>query len=212
MCYYRTRFVKGAWAIIAHTMFSGAAIVPAMFEAWIAKGLKKKGKDQYGLADALGVERSAVSKLINGKRQLKADEIEKVAKYIEEPPPSRLMPVRYQVGAGQEIFGFPDDHPFEYEEVSGLWGVECELAIVRGDSMWPFLSDGDRLFIGPSRSPLPTDHNQRRVVRLADDRLFVKVMKRSPDPAVWTLESFNAPSIDDVVVLTVAPIIRIEPR
>jgi transcriptional regulator with XRE-family HTH domain len=186
--------------------------VPRMFEEWIAKGLKKPGKDQYGLADALGVERTAVSKLINRKRLLKADEIEKVAAYIEEPPPSQIAPVRYLIGAGQEIIGFPDDEPIAYESVGGMWGVEFELAIVRGDSMWPMLNDGDRLFIGPSRNPSPTDHNQRRVVRLADDRLFVKVMKRSLDPAVWTLESFNFPPIEDVVVLAVASIIRIEPR
>jgi phage repressor protein C with HTH and peptisase S24 domain len=183
-----------------------------MFQEWIVKGLKKPGKDQYGLADALGVERSAVSKLVTGKRLLKASEIEKVAAYLGEPPPTRDLPVRYQVGGGQEIFGFPDDQPMAYEPVSGLWGVECELAIVRGDSMWPLLSDGDRIFIGPARPPEPTDHNQRRVVRLADERMFVKVMKRSADPAIWTLESFNAPPVEDVVVVAVAPIIRIEPR
>lgn len=182
-----------------------------MFEAWVAKGLKKPGKDQYGLADALGVDRSAVSKIITGKRQIKAGEIEKVARYLEEPPPDREMPVRYYIGAGQEVFHVDRDDPVDYIPVSGLWGVECEVAIVRGSSMWPLLSDGDRIFIGPARDPVPGDHNQRRAVRLANDRLLVKVMKRTADPHIWTLESFNGPPIEDQVVLAVASIIRIEP-
>lgn len=183
-----------------------------MFEDWIAKGLKKPGKDQYGLADALGVDRSAISKLTTGKRQLKAWEIEKVARYIDEPPPSRMMPIRYEIGAGQEVIPLSTDDPDDYIPVSGLWGIECELAVVRGESMWPLLSDGDRLFIGEARAPIPSDHNQRRAVRLADGRQLVKVMKRTSDPSIWTLDSFNGPAIEDVVVEAVAPIIRIEPK
>lgn len=183
-----------------------------MFEEWVARGLKKPGKDQYGLADALNVDRSAISKLIAGKRQLKADEIAKVAAYIEEAPPTRQMPIRYFVGAGQEVIPFDADDPSDYVDVSGLWGVDFEVAVVRGASMWPLLSDGDRLFIGPSRAPSVADHNQRRAVKLADGRLLVKVMKRSVPPDVWTLESFNGPPIEDVVVLAVANIIRIEPH
>lgn len=183
-----------------------------MFRTWIAEGLKKEGKDQYGLADALGVDRSAISKLISGKRQLKADEIEKAARYLQEPPPARMMPVQYTIGAGQVVMPVANDEPLEYEAVSGLWGVEAELAIVRGDSMWPLISDGSWIIMGAARNPDPSDHNRLRAVRLADDRILLKVMKRTPDPAVWSLESTNAPPIEDVVVLAVAPILRIEPR
>lgn len=183
-----------------------------MFRTWISEGLKKDGKDHYGLAAALGVDRSAISKLLSGKRQLKADEIERAARYLQEPPPARMMPVQYHIGAGQVVMPVEGDGPSEYEAVSGLWGVEAELAIVVGDSMWPLVSDGSRIIIGASRNPSPSDHNHLRAVRLADDRVFLKVMKKSADAAVWSLESTNAPPIDDVVVLAVAPILRIEPR
>lgn len=181
-----------------------------MFQEWIARGLKKSGKHQRGLAEALGIDRSSVSKLVSGHRQLKADEIEKIAAYLDEPPPTRMMPVRYRIGPGQAVLGVDPEGAVESQPVSGLWGVEAELAIVDGDSMSPVLGRGARLFIGRARSPLPEDHRRMRVVQLADDRRMVKVMVRTADPTVWTLESYNAQPIEDVFVATVAPILRIE--
>lgn len=210
MCFYRTSESTPFSALIAHTRPNGAVTMVTMFTEWVAQGLQKPGKDQYGLADALGVERTAISKLINGKRQLKADEIEKVAAYIEEPPPDRQMELRYFIGAGQEVFAFDTPETHEWIPVSGMWGVDCELAEVRGDSMWPMLSDGDRIFIGPARAPRQSDHNKRRVVRIADGRQLVKVMRRTTDEAIWDLESFNGPPISGVVIVAVAPIIRID--
>jgi hypothetical protein len=183
-----------------------------MFQEWISRGLQKPGKDQYGLADALGIDRSGVSKLITGVRELKAREIAKVANYIEEPPPTRIVEVRYTVGAGQEVFAIDSDSGQGYEEaVSGFWGVDVELAVVKGDSMYPLFNDGAKIYFGAARPPLPSDNRQLRMVRLADDRLLVKLMRRTADPAVWTLESLNAPPIEDRVVTSVAEILRIEP-
>lgn len=186
-------------------------MVRRMFQEWISKNLKKPGKDQYGLGDALGVGRTSISKLINGKRQLKAEEISKAAAYLEDPPPARTMPVRYTVGAGQEVFAVDGDAPLEYEAISGFWGVEAELAVVRGDSMWPIFTEGTKIIFGVPRPPEPGDHRQMRVVRLTDDRMLVKIMKKTADAAIWTLESLNAPPIEDAVVHLVAKILRIEP-
>jgi transcriptional regulator with XRE-family HTH domain len=182
-----------------------------MFLQWILKGLAKPGKHQKGLADALGIDRSGISKLLSGARQLKADEIEKIAAYLEEPPPSRMMPLRYRIGAGQAVYAIDTDDAIDYEPVSGMWGIDAELAIVDGDSMWPAFDHGAKIFLGPARAPAPEDNRKMRVVRLADDRMLVKTMIRTADPAVWTLLSLNAPPIEDVVVVAVAPIIRIEP-
>lgn len=181
-----------------------------MFVEWIAAGLEKPGKHQKGLAEAMGIDRSSVSKLLSGVRQLKANEIETVATYLEEPPPTRMMPVRYRIGAGQAVYRIDTDDPIDYEPVSGLWGVEAELAVVEGDSMSPLIGRGARIFFGPARAPEPGDHRRTRVVRLADDRMLLKTMIRTADPTLWTLESTNAPPIEDVVVVAVAPIIRIE--
>lgn len=203
---------SGNLAIFAHTGDLRIASVRLMFQEWIAKGLQKPGKDQYGLADVLGIDRSGISKLITGVRQLKADEISKVAAYIEEAPPTRVIPISYTVGAGQEVFAVDEDSAQGYEAVSGFWGVEVELAVVKGDSMWPMFEDGAKIYFGPSRQPRLDDNRKMRMVRLADDRLLVKVMRRTNEPGIWTLESFNAPPIEDKVVYAVAEILRIEPR
>lgn len=210
MCYIRTYAVKPNYAIFAHTNLNGSASYRRMWREWIAAGLKKPGKDQYGLASALGVDRSAVSKLAKGLRNLKADEIGKAAAYLEEAPPSVEMPVRYRVGAGQECNLIDGDGPQEYIPVSGMWGIEAEIAIVSGDSMWPLLNEGAKIIFGVSRPPEPQDHNQLRIVRLNDDRVMVKVMRKTADASIWSLESTNAPPIEDVAVTAVAPILRIE--
>src|SRR5262249_42143117 len=54
---------------------------------WIRRGLRKPGKTQAGLARAIGRSPSAVNNLLAGKRRLRADEIGKIARYLEEPPP-----------------------------------------------------------------------------------------------------------------------------
>lgn len=49
----------------------------------IRQGLKRPGKTQKGLADAMGVDPAAISRLLAGDRQLKAHEIPKVQAYLE---------------------------------------------------------------------------------------------------------------------------------
>jgi antitoxin component HigA of HigAB toxin-antitoxin module len=55
---------------------------------WILQGLEKPGKTRSGLAAALGKAPSAVTDLLQGKRQLKASEIKTVASYLEVAAPS----------------------------------------------------------------------------------------------------------------------------
>jgi len=59
---------------------------------WIRDGLAKPGKTQRGLATALGVDPSAISRLLAGTRQLRAAELPVVATYLDSPIPSDLTP------------------------------------------------------------------------------------------------------------------------
>ena len=54
---------------------------------WIRDGLRRPGKSQRGLARALGINPSGVSRLLAGRRAIKLDEIEKIAAYLEVGPP-----------------------------------------------------------------------------------------------------------------------------
>lgn len=80
-----------------------------MFIEWLREGLKQPGKTQRGLADALGVAPSAVSRLLNRERELLASEIEKAAVYLGTPPPMigratvepvKTIPVTHSVARG----------------------------------------------------------------------------------------------------------------
>ena len=59
---------------------------------WIRDGLVKPGKTQRGLATALGVDPSAISRLLAGTRQLRAAELPVVAAYLDSPIPQNLTP------------------------------------------------------------------------------------------------------------------------
>lgn len=52
----------------------------------------KPGKTQRGLAAALGVDPSAISRLLAGTRQLRAAELPVVAAYLDTPTPPDLTP------------------------------------------------------------------------------------------------------------------------
>ena len=59
---------------------------------WIRDGLLKSGKTQRGLAAALGVDPSAISRLLAGTRQLRVAELPVVAAYLDSPIPPDLSP------------------------------------------------------------------------------------------------------------------------
>lgn len=76
---------------------SGRKVPPMNYVEWIRDGLRKPGKSQKGLAGALGVVPSVVSKILNGRREIKAAEISVIALYLESSPPenapARLQPL-----------------------------------------------------------------------------------------------------------------------
>jgi len=63
---------------------------------WIRNGLGKPGKNQRSLAGALGVDPSAISRLLAGTRQLRAAELPVVAAYLEAEIPADFSPATHQ--------------------------------------------------------------------------------------------------------------------
>lgn len=59
-----------------------------IFRDWIRTGLRQPGKTQIGLAQHLGIAHPQITQLLNGKRQLKVDEVPKIAEYLERDPPA----------------------------------------------------------------------------------------------------------------------------
>ncbi len=65
------------------------------FADWIRDVLQQKPeKTQAGLARALGRDKSSVSRLLTGDRQIKAGEVSKIVAYLgEKPPPGALADI-----------------------------------------------------------------------------------------------------------------------
>ncbi len=56
--------------------------------SWIREGLRQPGKTQAGLAAALGLDRAQVTRLLQGRRDLKQREVKTVAEYFGAEVPS----------------------------------------------------------------------------------------------------------------------------
>lgn len=54
---------------------------------WIKEGLKKPGKTQRGLARAMGIDPTGVSRMLAGNREIKANEVPKIRAYLGAPLP-----------------------------------------------------------------------------------------------------------------------------
>lgn len=118
--------------------------------SFIRQGLNKSGKNQTGLARHLGLDPSAISKVLGGKRKLSTSELAQAAEYLEEALPSGgdvtanragivLARVAGKVEAGsfREVDDFdqtePDDLPVPADPV--FPNARLLLFDVEGDSM-----------------------------------------------------------------------------
>lgn len=175
---------------------------------------------QEGFAARLGdVTRGAVGNWERGlgiKRENLVLIAEKLGVSLEwlatgdvKPADGRKVRLVGYVGAAQTIYHF-DDNDADWVDAppSGADGVEA--VEVRGGSMWPLVEDGAVIYYSRMLSP-DEMLNKRCVVKLEDERILVKTLKRGGAPGLYTLASFNAPDIDDVAVIWAAPIDWIKP-
>jgi len=88
--------------------------------AWIKDGLGRPGKSQNGLAEALAVDPSSVSRLLKGARQVKTREIELISSYLGFAPPA-------------EVFAGAAAGPTRGASPTNAAVVEAIEAIARGD-------------------------------------------------------------------------------
>ncbi len=95
------------------------------YKLWVIENLKKPGRSQTGLAKALGLDPSAINKVVNGKRQLKSHEVAGAASYFgEDAPKAEISPVSggmvagrvagvVEAGAFREVDEFDQSEPEE---------------------------------------------------------------------------------------------------
>lgn len=116
------------------------------------------------------------------------------------------------IGAGAEVNLVDDYAQGEgLEEVDIPPGVpdDAVVVIVRGDSMYPRYFEGERLFYIQQYQHPNELLNRECVVKVADGRIFVKLIRRGSNDKTFNLESWNAstPTLVDQVIEWAAPVL-----
>lgn len=170
---------------------------------------------QERLAAELGVQQSSISRWINNGAEPRGDNRDAINElYLrvvsEGGSVERTVKLAGYVGAGQEVYHFDEDGAGFVEAPPGA-SPRTEAVEVRGGSMFPLFGDGTLLYYSKQ---LPPENmiGQRCVVRLEDERVLVKSLRRGSERGLFTLVSLNAPDIEDVAVQWAAPIDWIKPR
>jgi len=170
---------------------------------WLSDSLKKSGKTQTELAEAIGLTQTMVSNIKNLRREMSAVEVFKAAEFLGVPLPNEknILEVRHYIGAGAQVIPIDDGGEPIYEvEVDFPLPHGAIGAIVRGDSQYPIFEDGDLVAYGGDLLTPEQAIGETCIVQLADGRMLIKKVRRGSQPGLYTLTSTNAPDIEDVAV------------
>lgn len=126
----------------------------------------------------------------------------------------RTVPVVGYIGAGAEIFPIDDHFKGDgMDHVPAPPGLVNGIAlIVKGESMWPRFMDGDLVVFDKTQLSLDSLIGKTCYVQLVDERCFLKIIQKGSLPGHWTLNSHNAPPIENVVIDRAFPVAWVKPR
>ncbi|MBI1773774.1 MAG: helix-turn-helix transcriptional regulator [Proteobacteria bacterium] len=168
-----------------------------MATQWIKRRLDELERSQADLARALGLDASAISRMIKGERQIKADELPKIARVLDLAPDALMHRLNEQEETGNDggryvadahgpipVYsgaeaGEDDDLVFDVggpvETVPRppvLEGVRGAFAVwCQGSSMEPKYEPGQRLYVHPHK---PLRKNCFVVVRKKSGKGLIK--------------------------------------
>ncbi|MGO1079921.1 XRE family transcriptional regulator [Inquilinus sp. CA228] len=160
----------------------------------IEDGVTKRTRYVVDLAKALGVNPDWLRTGVGERTSARPDTVPLVGK----------------VGAGAEVHMFEGDMSSEQiDEVDAPPGADefTVAVIIEGNSMYPRYLERETIYYRRAQTSDPRNLIGREVVvRVADGRTFVKVLRRGSSPGLFNLESYNAPPMEDVAVDWAVPV------
>lgn len=170
-----------------------------------------RGLSLEALGDMVGTTKTQIRRLEVGDRRLTTDWMRRLAgalgvrssDLLDGADDMGTVPVVGHVGAGAEIHKIEGDSSTErLDEAERPPGADehTVAVIVHGDSMAPVFPDRSVIYYRNVPGPPEQVINQECVVRLADGRTFIKILRRGSEPGLYDLFSYNAPLMPDVVV------------
>lgn len=177
--------------------------------------LLRKGarKGQEEAAEELGITRSTLSRYETNEYPVPDHVVERAAQlYIVTPAyirygdtSSRMAQVRGRVGAGAQIEAI-EQPPWRFVEIPASWDDAVALE-VSGLSCYPTYDNGDDIVIRGERRLVEGEILGRMcVVETADGLGLVKRVRRGQTPGLFNLESPNAPTLEDVPLVSARPV------
>lgn len=131
-----------------------------------------------------------------------------------QKPRRAEVPIVSYVGGGAEVFAIDDSaQGGGLEMVPAPIGMEdCVGAIIRGDSMHP-LRDGWLIFWQRDQAGVPEEAvGQLCVCQVKDGPTLVKDLRRGSKKGLYRLESWNAPTREDVRLDWASRVREIRPK
>lgn len=165
-----------------------------IYRGWIETGLKKPGKGRRKLADAMGLNPSAVTRILDGTRRVQIDEVPRIAAYLGEEPPALApdaddsaddhrrptVPLKGYVAAGARARFLPLEDG-EFDRVDAPQGAtDKTIALeIRGTSLGEMF-DRWIVYFDQVESPVTAELvGKLCVVGLPDGRILVKKVQRA---------------------------------
>ena len=168
---------------------------------------------QEQLADIAGVTRPTYSKYENGSHEPPEYVISRIAAHFGVSPSflrygssdSRIVRVTGLVGAGAQIEA-GEFYSDRVVEIPASW-TDATAYEVMGSSCWPIYDEHDVIVIrGEQRLNEQECLGRMCIVETVDGIGLVKRLRRGSAPGLYTLESPNAPLIEDVALASARPV------
>lgn len=168
---------------------------------------------QEDAAERLGVSRTILSRYETNTHPMPDALVERAGRVFGVTPAflrygdaeNRMIVVSGRVGAGAHVEAI-EAPPWRYVEVPASWTDAVALE-VDGLSCYPIYEDRDVIIIrGAQRLEEDEFLGKMSVVETADGLGLVKRVRRGSGPGLYTLESPNAPTIEDVPLMSARPV------
>lgn len=180
----------------------------------IAHFRKKAGLSQDALGKALNSGRSTVTKLERGEMPLNDRWLERLSGLLNCTPTDLLgefVPVVGKIGAGGSVIFEDMGHDESVRRPPDTSGELIGLEVV-GESMLPKFDPGDVVYISRAYDGVDAaDIGSICACRLVSGETYLKQLLRGSKPGAFTLRSYNAADMEDVVLEWATPVRAITP-
>lgn len=131
-----------------------------MYSQWLSKQFSENPeKSKASLAKALGLEPPAISKILNGTRQIKAHEMEIIKRFFGLGATSFSSYMAYDLSDSRKL-GHSDFAPYINKQptpnnIEDMIPANAKLVQIQDSAMEPMFLKGERVVINPQDREMP---------------------------------------------------------